>query len=70
MGALHPNVLWYGMDGEEGIYCPNKADACLISAAPDLLRWLERATEYFDSRYYQPDWYNLAKEAINKAKGL
>ena len=41
MGCLE-NVLWYGMDGEESIYCPNKYDAELIAHAPaDLTPLLE-----------------------------
>lgn len=28
-------VLWFGMDGAEGIYCPNKEQAALIAAAPE-----------------------------------
>ena len=30
-------VLWYGMDGYEGIYCPNSASARLITSAPHLV---------------------------------
>lgn len=30
-------VLWYGMDGEERIYCPAEEHAALIAAAPALL---------------------------------
>jgi len=35
-------ILWYGMDGEEGIYCPLEADAALFQGArQDIPRLLD-----------------------------
>lgn len=33
MGELKPNILWYGMDGEENIYCHEKINAEFIAHA-------------------------------------
>jgi len=36
------NILEYGLDGEEGIYIDNPADARLLSAAPEMLEILKQ----------------------------
>ena len=36
MAGLDPEILWYGMDGEEGIYCPKEADSKWITTAQPL----------------------------------
>jgi hypothetical protein len=50
-----------------------KANARLISAAPDMLSALEalasRMSENADGRELYGDWIAIAEEAINKAKG-
>ena len=68
MGCLEPGVLWFGMDGEEGIYCPNKQDAQLIAAAPSLLEALKAVWPYIDLQYTSPTLI-MAEAAINKAEG-
>ncbi len=49
MGCLEPGVLWYGMDGEEGIYCNNENDSKLLTevraALPLLLEIIEKQRE-------------------------
>lgn len=57
----------------KGVYIdnPNRdADARLIASAPDLLDVLERVVEYYDPTimYEKPDWYEIAEQAIAKAK--
>ena len=43
VGCLNPDILWYGMDGEESIYCPNQANAELIAKAPEMYKQLASA---------------------------
>ena len=43
VGCLNPDILWYGMDGEESIYCPNQANAELIATAPAMYDQLASA---------------------------
>lgn len=51
-------------EGEEG-----KANAHLTAAAPDMLEALESLVVLHDSDGMNP-WYEKARRAINKAKGL
>lgn len=78
MGELKPDVLWYGMDGEEGIYCNNKFDSELIAHAPTditrLLSALELAIEQRDSALMQDDdvYWDLDEknnEILKRLKG-
>ena len=48
MGCLKSksaNVLWFGMDGAENIYCPNLYDARLIAESPEMLELLKYAAD-------------------------
>jgi len=76
MGCLEPDVLWFGMDGEEGIYCSLEANAKLIEAAPDLLHVAEMVRDAeIDNRSETgekriPDIaFNCIEDAIRKATG-
>lgn len=72
MGGLEPGVLWYGLDGEEGIYCRNEADSCLIAAAPELLEACKLALDYLQKSdaYSDGQAYPALLKAIAKAEGI
>lgn len=79
--GLNPGPIVYGPLGEQVSDCmsasfthdQNKANANLISAAPDLLAALEEALKEIESMsglYGGYEGMSRAKAAINKAKGL
>lgn len=45
------------------------ANARLIAAAPELLEALEKALDFEDADYMPNNWFNIARTAIDKAKG-
>ena len=58
MGCLEPDVLWFGMDGEEGIYCPNKNDSELIAhSRTDLRKALEIIHEMWEALEFYTKWH-------------
>lgn len=77
MGHLEPGVLRFGMDGEEGIYCQNEADAHLIAAAPEMFEALKLGLKYLKTKrgpedVGDPDRFLFAQSlsaAIAKAEG-
>lgn len=47
----------------------SRANATLITAAPDMLAALEELVDIAEQRGYQPDWLINAHAAIAKARG-
>lgn len=69
MGNLEPDILCFGSNGAEGIYCTTKADADLIAAAPDLLKALKRASHQFVITSDEEGVFMECFRAIQKAEG-
>ena len=66
MGPGHGRVaMVYAEYGREEELFPN---AHIITAAPELLKELKEAVEYFEADYDRPDWFDGAMKAIAKAE--
>lgn len=68
-GQNGEEIIW--QDGPHETPTINKANACLIAAAPDLLEALENLADYIDERAGDNECRPLenARAAIAKAKG-
>lgn len=67
MGCLGEGILWFGMDGEEGIYCNNETDARLIVAAPELLEALQALKPFLEDNYKNTKGYAKERAVYKQA---
>lgn len=65
---LDCDVLGYGMDGEEGIYLDNPADARLLAAAPEMYEFV-RAIRDHDASHLIERYDELARAILAKIDG-
>lgn len=71
MGELDPGVLWYGMDGEEGIYSPKQADAEFIASAREAIPSLIKALDWEDLKHREAYMlYQVARKQKDQFQDL
>jgi hypothetical protein len=66
------NILEYGLDGEEGIYIDNPADARLLAAAPEMLEILKLvvSVSQHDATLITRQVADRMKAIVAKAEGV